>query len=199
MKLSLTQRDASGTTYLRPGALPLVVAAICVPVIGAMVVGVVTIGGTALGLAVGALAVATLIVIAVRAKPGEALEVAQRRDSERRVLVVALAEIGPEAAGRIAARTPDADDVRVLVPLRSRRLDRWLSAEDRAREAAQDILARSAGTLTAGGLAVSGAVGDQLRSFSADEVVVVSGDEDEDEVGRLRNDLALPLTRVPAA
>ena len=71
------------------------------------------------------------------------------------------------------------------MPVPSHRLDRWLSAEDEARHEAEARLARSAGTLVAAGLPVSGSVGDadpaqavedELRDFAADEVVLVELD-----------------------
>jgi len=59
--------------------------------------------------------------------------------------------------------------------------------------------------LTAAGLAVSGSVGDsdplqavedELRSFAADEIVVLADPESDAAVEQLRNRLALPLTTV---
>ena len=64
------------------------------------------------------------------------------------------------AVERIAELAGGAADVRIVVPMPSDRLSRWLSAEDRARQSGQDRLARSAGALTAAGLTVSGSVGD---------------------------------------
>jgi hypothetical protein len=205
MAIRLTHEDRSGTTYLRPGALPLIVAAICVPVIGAMVLGVVTIGGTGIGLAAGAAVVATLVILAVRSRPGGALEVAPAPAGEgERFLVLALEEVGAREAERIAARAGDAEDVRLLVPLRSRRIDRWLSAEDRARRGAERTLARSAGALVAAGLPVSGSVGDsdagqaledELRSYPAAEVIVV-GAEQDGELASATSRLDIPIARL---
>jgi len=205
MDLRLTQEDRSGTTYLRPWAVPLVVAAICVPVIGAMILGVVTIGGSGLGLAAGAIAVALLIVVAVRSRPGGTMEVAPARSGAGpRVLVLALDEIGPRSAERVAAQAEAAEDVRLLVPLRSRRIDRWLSAEDSARRGAERLLARSAGALVATGLPVSGSVGDsdagqaledELRSYPAVELIVVGAERDE-ELADATARLELPVTVI---
>ncbi len=202
MAVRLTYEDSRGHTALKPWALPLVVAAICVPIIVAFGSSS---QGAGLGLAVGALAAVALVVWAVRSKPFAKLEVAEHTDGERRVLVLAAEEIHTAGAQRVAELSAGAADVRILVPAPTRALERWLSAEDRAREAAQDTLARSAGALTATGLRVSGAVGDshplqaladELRSYPADEVIVIS--DDRARVEDLRNDLAIPLTRVPS-
>lgn len=205
MALRLTQ-ESEGTTYLRPWALPLIVAVICVPVVGGLALGIVTDSGTGLGFAVGALAVAALLVVAARARPRGAIEVASHPDAERRLLVLAAAEVTPEAAERIAERAEGAADVRLLVPVASGRLSRWLSAEDDARAEAQDVLARSAGTLVAAGLPVSGSLGDsdpaqalqdELRDYSADEVLLLSAAGD-DSLARVADRLELPVTRISA-
>jgi hypothetical protein len=203
----LTYTDADGTTRLRPGGIPLVIAAICVPVVLAMLVSVLTVEGTGLGLAAGAAAVGTLIVLAVRARPRRSVEVAGHSDAERRVLVVATAEATPEAAGQVAALAEGAADVRLLVPVRSRRLDRWLSAEDPARADAERTLAHSAGALVAAGLPVSGSVGDsdpgqaledELRAYPADEVILLAEPEERDPLGDAGQRLELPVRRVSA-
>src|SRR5215217_3063261 len=103
----------------RPFAIPLIIAAICAAVAGAMSLSGTELGA-GLGMAVGALAATSLIVFAARAKPEGHLE-------------VAAAEPTPEAAQRVAELAGSAADVRLLVPVPSHRLDRWLSAEDKAR------------------------------------------------------------------
>jgi hypothetical protein len=86
---------------------------------------------------VGALAATVLIVFAARAKPQHRVEVAESGDAGHRVLVVAVAEATAASAERIAALAGSPNDVRVLVPVPSHRLDRWLSAEDDARAEAE--------------------------------------------------------------
>jgi hypothetical protein len=203
----LTYTDPDGTTRLRPGGIPLVIGLICVPIVLAMLISVLTVEGSGLGVAAGAIAVASLIVVAVRARPRDRLEVAAHPDAGRRVLVVATAEATPPSAGRIAALAGDATDVRLLVPVRSRRLDRWLSAEDDARADAERVLAHSAGALVAAGLPVSGSVGDsdpgqaledELRGYPADEVIVLAERGAPDELGDAGERLGLPLERVEA-
>jgi hypothetical protein len=201
----LTTRDAEGGMRFRPFSIPLIIAAICVPVAAAMSLSSTELGA-GVGMAVGALAATSLIVWAARAKPERTLEVAQSRDAARRVLIVAVAEATAEAAERIATLAGSAADVRLLVPVPSHRLDRWLSAEDNARREAEARLARSAGALVAAGLPVSGSVGDsdaaqavedELHDFAADEVVLLTGDG-PDPLAKLHDRLGLPLRRVHA-
>lgn len=201
----LTTRDAQGGTRFRPFAVPLIIAAICTSVAAAMSLSGTEIGA-GLGMAVGAVAATSLIAFAARAKPDGKLEVAPSEDAEHRVLVVAVAEATPAAAQRIADITGSPSDVRLLVPVPSHRLDRWLSAEDQARHEAEARLARSAGVLVAAGLPVSGSVGDpdpaqaledELRGYAADEVVLLT-DGHRDPLGKVESRLGLPLRRVSA-
>jgi hypothetical protein len=182
----------------------LIVAAICVPIAAAFAIPS---QGTAVGMAVAALAVAIVLVAAARSHPFGPMEVAAAPTDGHRVLVLTLEELAGVPLARVAEIARGADDVRVVVPAPTGTLDRWLSAEDKARDTAQDQLARSAGALTAGGLQVSGSVGDsdplqavedELRSFAADEVVVVADPSRAEQIERLRDRLALPLTRVDA-
>jgi hypothetical protein len=189
----------------RPFAIPLLIFAICASVAAAMSLSGTEVGA-GLGMAVGAVAATSLIVFAARSKPDRRLEVAAHGDAERRVLVLAVSEPTPEAAERIAELAGSATDVRIVVPVPSHRLDRWLSAEDEARHEAEARLARSAGALTAAGLPVSGSVGDpdpaqaledELRGYPADEVVLLTAG-DGDPLGKVESRLGLPLRRVSA-
>jgi len=199
----LTTRDDRGLIRFRPFAIPLIIAAICAAVAAAMSLSGTELGA-GLGMAVGALAATSLITFAARAKPDDRLEVATSRDAGHRVLVVATAEPTPEAAQRVAELAGQATDVRLVVPVPSHRLDRWLSAEDKARHEAEARLARSAGSLVAAGLPVSGSVGDpdpaqaledELRDFAADEVVLLT-DNGKDPLAKVESRLGLPLRRI---
>jgi hypothetical protein len=199
----LTTRDKQGPIRFRPFAIPLLILAICAAVAGGMALSGTEVGA-GVGLAVGALAVTFLIAFAARAKPRKRVEVAESGDAGHRVLVVALAEPTPGAAQHVAELAGSAEDVRLVVPVASRRLDRWLSAEDEARHEAEARLARSAGTLVAAGLPVSGSVGDpnpsqaledELRDFPANEVILLTADG-EDPFGEVESRLGLPLRRV---
>jgi hypothetical protein len=198
----LTNRDREGGLRFRPFAIPLIIAAIAVPIVAAMALAGTF--GAGLGMAAGALAATSVVVLAARSKPQPRLEVASGNDAGHRVLVLALAEATPESAQRIADITGSPSDVRLLVPVPSQRLDRWLSAEDDARHEAEALLARSAGTLVAAGLPVSGSVGDadpaqaledELRGYAADEVVLLTAG-DKDPLGKVEARLGLPLRRV---
>jgi hypothetical protein len=187
----------------RPFAIPLIIAAICTSVAGAMSLSSTELGA-GIGMAVGALAATSLIIFAARAKPDGRLEVAASEDDGHRVLVLAVAEATPAAAQRIADITGSPSDVRLLVPVPSHRLDRWLSAEDKARREAEARLARSAGALVAAGLPVSGSVGDadpaqaledELRGYPADEVVLLTAGG-RDALAKVESRLGLPLRRV---
>jgi hypothetical protein len=186
----------------RPFAIPLIIAAICVPIVAAM--GAAGTFGAGLGMAVGAVAATSLIVFAARSRPDRRLEVAGSPDAGHRVLVVAVAEATAGSAQRIAELAGSATDVRVVVPVPSHRLDRWLSAEDKARREAEGRLARSAGALVAAGLPVSGSVGDpdpaqaledELHDFAADEVILLT-DNGKDPLAKVESRLGLPLRRV---
>jgi hypothetical protein len=201
----LTTRDRGGLIRFRPFAIPLLIFVICAAVAAAMALSGTEVGA-GLGMAVGALAATSLIVFAARAKPEKRVEVAAPGDAARRVLVMAVAEPTPQAAERVAELAGSATDVRIVVPVPSHRLDRWLSAEDEARHEAEARLARSAGALTAAGLPVSGSVGDhdpaqaledELRDFAADEVVLLTGDG-KDPLAKVEGRLGIPLRRVSA-
>jgi hypothetical protein len=187
----------------RAFATPAIVAAICIPIVAAM--GLAGTFGAGLGMAVGALAATTIFVSAARLRPERTLEVASSTDAQRRVVVIALEEPSPHAAEQIARLAGKSADVRLLVPVPSARLDRWMSSEDKARREAEARLARSAGTLVAAGLPVSGSVGDpdpaqaledELHGFPADEVILLGGDGRDPLAKETR--LGIPLRRVAA-
>ena len=198
----LTTRDPEGGTRFRPFAIPLIIA-----LIGSSIVAAMALAGTfgaGLGMAVGAIAATALIIFAARLRPERRLEVATSEDDERRVLVIATAEPSPAAAQRIADIAGSPVDVRLVVPVPSHRLDRWLSAEDNARHEAEARLARSAGALVAAGLPVSGSVGDsdpaqaledELHGFPADEVLLVT-DDGKDPLAKIESRIGLPLRRI---
>lgn len=198
----LTTDDDEGVMRFRAWAIPVLIAVICASIVASMALAGLV--GAGLGMAVGAVAATGLVVFASRSKPDRKLEVAAARDDEHRVLVVATAEATAESAQRIAELAGKTIDVRLLVPVPSHRLDRWMSAEDDARREAEALLARSAGALVAAGLPVSGSVGDhdpaqaledELRDFPADEVVLLIANG-KDPLAKIETRLSLPLRRV---
>lgn len=186
----------------RAYAIPLIIALICSSIVASMALAGLV--GAGLGMAVGAVAATALVVFASRARPDRRIEVAESDDGGHRVLVVAVGEATSDAAQRIAELVGSATDVRIVVPVPSHRLDRWMSAEDDARRDAEARLARSAGTLVAAGLPVSGSVGDhdpaqaledELRNFAADEVVLLTANG-KDPLAKVESRLKVPLRRV---
>ena len=174
---------------IRAWMLPLIVAALVLPIVAGF-----AIAGPPLGLALGAVAVAALLVIAARAQFDEPIEVAPSADRRYRVLLVAgeavtdpdlvhrVVAIAAEGAGALDAR--ERPLVYVLVPARMRALDRWASDLGEARDRAAGLLAASFATFDAAGIEVAGgvgdadpvqAIGDLLAGFPAREVLIVPG------------------------
>jgi hypothetical protein len=187
---------------IRPWMLPLIVAALVVPILGGFLLA-----GPPLGLATGALAVAGLLVVAARTQYDEPIEVPASPDARYRVLVVSteplddpglIARIATIAGeGREVLGGAEEPQVRMLAPARGSRLDRWASDVGQAREAAARVLAVSLASLAAAGIDARGQVGDpdpvqaitdELATYPAREVVVVAGrdlgQEEVEEVGR---------------
>ena len=84
--------------------LPLIVAAITVPIVAAFAVGsMIGVGGSGFGLAVAALVTATIVVIAARQRPRGPIESAPAEDARRHVLLVStLAVEDPGAVAEIS-------------------------------------------------------------------------------------------------
>ncbi len=169
--------------------LPLIVAAIAMPIVAAFLLG-----GPGVGVAMGALAAVAIVVIAVRQRPRGPIASVAGDDLRRHVLIVVTCPI--EDPGSIETIAEEAgirggDDAQVLVltPARSNFLDRWATDLDTARHAAQRNLVVIVAALAKADIAAEARVGDenlvqavedQLQSFPADEVILVS-DETEDE------------------
>jgi len=179
---------------MAPWKLPLIVAAIVVPIVAGFLVG-----GPGIGVAVGALAVLALLVVAARQRPLGPITSARAYDLRRHILVVVTFPVeDPATVAEIAAEA-GADgsgqeaDVLVLAPARIGFLDRWASDVEEARRAAQQNLVVTVAALARAGVAAEARVGDedlvqavedQLQSFPATEVIVVSPSRDEGDAGR---------------
>lgn len=172
--------------------LPLIVAAIALPVVGAFLIGAFLVGGPALGFIAGALAVLGLLVVAARQRPERPIGDAPDRHAGRRVLVVAATPVeepgAVEAIAREVGGARDGVEVRVLAPASIGFLDRWASDVEGARRRAQERLVASVAALATAGVEAEARVGDedlvqavedQLESYPADEVILVSAREDE--------------------
>jgi hypothetical protein len=193
-----------------PWKLPLIVAAIAIPVAAAFVAG-----GPGAGVAVGALAALVILVVAARQRPRGPIASAPPADDRRHVLVVVTCPAeAPEAVEEIARAAglggdaPDAD-VLVVAPARIGFLDRWASDVEAARRGAQANLVATVAALAKAGIAAEARVGDEdvvqavedrLQSYPASEVVLVGereGDEALDAAAdELRSRLQAEFRRI---
>ena len=194
--------------------LPLIVVAIAVPIVAGF-----ALGGPALGLAIGALVTVGLIVLVARAKPGGRIETATAGDERRRILLVTTQDLDdPQTTERIAEHANlgnggPAADVLILAPAKSGFLARWASDERAAKAEAQRRLVLGAASLGKADIDVRATVGDenvvlavedQLATFPATEVILVTGPESSDPAGQraateLSARLRQPLTRLTVA
>jgi hypothetical protein len=174
--------------------LPLIVAAIAVVIVGGFYLG-----GPGLGMAAGALAAATIVVMAVRRPPLRPIVPAPLHDFRRHLLVVVSGALeDSDAIGQIAraACIGDIDqaeaEVLVLTPARHRFLHRWASDSDPARHQAERSLVLSIASLAKADVAAAAHVGDEdlvqavedeLRTFPATEVILVTGSPERDILG----------------
>lgn len=177
---------------MAPWKLPLVVAAIAVPVIAAFMLG-----GPGFGLALGALAAAAIVVVAVRQPPRGRIGEPPAAGRRRLLVVISRPVEDAEAVAAIAAEAGGPSgaggaEVVVLAPARIGFLDRWASDLERARRDAQRRLVVSVASLAKAGVAAEARVGDedlvqavedQLGSFPATEVILVTGGAAEDPAG----------------
>jgi hypothetical protein len=173
---------------MTPWKLPLVVAAIAVPIVAGFAVG----GGG--GLAVGSVSVLAIVLFAIRAAPRGPIGSAEADDGRRHILIVSPGAVEDSAdvariaqAAAIGGAGGDAE-VLVLVPARIGFLDRWASDVEGARHRAQQHLVATVAALAKAGVAAEARVGDedvvqavedQLQSYPATEVVLVSGEGED--------------------
>lgn len=173
-----------------PWKLPLIVAGVVVPTVAAFMLG-----GPGVGVAIGAFAGLGLVVVAIRQRPEGPIASADRRDAKHHVLIVAAGGVEDPAdvseITRVAGIRGDdgeEDEVRILVPARIGFLDRWASDVEDARHRAQQRLVMTVAALAKAGVATEARVGDedivqavedQLQSYPATEVVLVSGEGDD--------------------
>lgn len=148
-------------------------------------------------MAVGALAVATIIVIAVRNPPLHPIVPAPLQDFRRHLLVVVSRPVeDAETVERIAraahAGEDDEAEILVLAPTRQRFIDRWTSDLGPARDDAQRNLVLSLASLALADIGASARIGDedpvravedQLQTFPATEVILVTGNREFDAPG----------------
>jgi hypothetical protein len=192
---------------MAPWKLPFIVAGVVVPIAAAFMLG-----GPGVGVAVGALVTVTILTVAVRQRPEGPIGTVDE-GSGRRVLIVAAEDVEDPAdvawITSVAGLGSQAEgaDVRVLVPARIGFFDRWASDVEGARHRAQQRLVVTVAALAKAGVAAEARVGDedivqavedQLQSYPATEVVLVSGGGDgEDEAAeKLRSRLRAEFHQV---
>jgi hypothetical protein len=174
-----------------PWKLPLIVIAIVVPI----VVGILTAGPEA-GLALGALVGVALVYVAVvTLRPREGIGESPDPLVRRRLLVVVSRPVeDPGTTTAIAAEagvdgSRDLAEVMILAPARIGFLDRWASDLEPARQEAQKTLVISVASLAKVGVVAEARVGDedivqavedQVGSFKATEVVLVTATDEGD-------------------
>jgi hypothetical protein len=203
-----------------PWKLPLVVLAIVVPVAAGFYAG-----GPGAGVGAAALVAVGIVVVAVRERPRGAIgESPSGLDRQRLLVVVSAAVEEPEAIKEIvdaAARTRSSSaadpEVLVLAPAQIGFLDRWASDLEGARREAQRRLVITVASLAKAGVTAEARVGDedlvqavedQLQSYPATEVILATGDAEEDPAGeaaaielepRLRAEFRRLVVSGPAA
>lgn len=172
-----------------PWKLPLIVLAIAVPIAVAFYAG-----GPGVGVAMGALVAVAIVVIAVRQRPREALGHVADAASPGRLLVVAASAVEDagavaEIAALAAPKRGVAASVMVLAPARLGFLDRWASDVEGARRDAQRTLVMTVASLAKAGVEAEACVGDedlvqavedQLQSFDATDVLLISAGAEQD-------------------
>ena len=172
---------------MSPWKLPLIVAAIAVPIALAFYLG-----GPGIGVGVGALVAVGIVYVAVRQRPQGGIGPSREGVDPHRVLVVLADRLEqPLAVEQVSSSIRDSGrDARVMVlaPAHIGFLDRWASDVEAARRDAQQRLVVSVAALAAAGIEAEARVGDedivqavedQLGSFPAAEVILVyAGPED---------------------
>lgn len=185
------------------------------PIVAAISISIVLgfyLGGPGLGMAVGGMAAAAIVAMAIRNPPRPPIVPPPPRDLQGHLLVVVGEPLEePTAVEQVAeaARSGAADgDVLLLAPMHNSFLDRWACDLDRGRRRAQRNLVLSAAALARTHVAATARVGDErlvqavedeLGSFPATEVVLVTAAGDA--AGRaaaeeLRSRLRTPFRHV---
>ncbi len=182
--------------------LPLWVGAIVVFIVGGFLVG-----GPGVGLGAGALAGVLLVYWAVEMRPRGGIGDSPDPLLRRRLLVVVSRPVeDPLTTTAIAGEagvdgSRDLAEVMILAPARVSFLDRWASDLEPARQAAQKTLVISVASLAKVGVVAEARVGDedivqavedQVGSFHATEVVLVTATDEDDPAAA---DAAAELTK----
>jgi hypothetical protein len=192
--------------------LPLIVAGICVSIVAAFYVG-----GPGMGMAEGSIVAGIIVVMAVRHPPLHPIVPPPPSDLREHLLVVVDEPLEDGTAiERIAAASVPLDpaepepEVRVVAPAHNRFLDRWACDVGPGRDRAQRSLVLTLASLARAGVDASARVGDedvvqtvtdQLRTYPATEVFLVTGPDGEAEAAaeELRSRLHAPFHHLRPA
>jgi hypothetical protein len=193
--------------------LPLIVAGICVSIVAAFYVG-----GPGMGMAEGSIVAGIIVVLAVRHPPLHPIVPPRPGDRREHLLVVVEEPLEDGTAiERIAAASVPLDpaepepEVRVVAPAHNRFLDRWACDVGPGRDRAQRSLVLTLASLARAGVAAYARIGDedvvqtvtdQLRTYPATEVFLVTGTESEEAavaVEELRSRLHAPFHHLRCA
>ena len=194
---------------MAPWKLPLIAAAIAVPIVAGF-----ALAGPGLGVGVASLIAFAIVWLAVRQSPRGPIGTPAEDGGRHVLLVITTAVEEPAAVQRLADATrldgaAGNASVLVLSPARIGFLDRWMSDVEPARQEAQRNLVATVAALAKAGIAAEARVGDedvvqavedQLQSFPATEVVLVGeggpSDADEAAAGELESRLRAEFRRV---
>lgn len=189
---------------MAPWKLPLIVAAIAVPIVAGFLVGEVFIGGPGIGFAAGALVAVAILVVAARQRPRGPIGAPPVSGTRRRVLIVVTCAVEEPGSVQAVLRKARLDgeggdaEVLVLAPASIGFLDRWASDVAGARQAAQERLVVTVAALAKAGVDARAQVGDedvvqavedQLGDYAADEVVLVTPAAEESDAGEAAAEL----------
>jgi hypothetical protein len=192
--------------------LPLIVAGICVSIVAAFYIG-----GPGMGMAEGSIVAGIIVVMAVRNPPLHPIVPPRPRDLREHLLVVVEEPLEDGTAiERIAAASTQLDpaepepEVRVVAPAHNRFLDRWACDVAPGRERAQRSLVLTLASLARAGVDANARIGDedvvqtitdQLRTYPATEVFLVTGVEGESAAAaeELRSRLHAPFHHLRCA
>jgi hypothetical protein len=170
--------------------LPLLVVAIVVLIVAGFLLG-----GPGLGVAIAALVGVLLVWLAVRMRPRGGIGESPDPLVRRRLLVVVSRPVEDAVTTATIATEAGVDGVRdlaevmILAPARIGFLDRWASDLEGARHEAQETLVISVASLAKVGVVAEARVGDedivqavedQITSFTASEVILVTATDEED-------------------
>lgn len=173
---------------MAPWKLPLIVAAITIPIVAGFFVG----GG--MGLGVGAAVALAIVLVAVAQRPRGTIVSVPAPDAARHVLIVVAAPLeAPDEVSRVVRELDlsgpgEEAEVRVLMPATIGFLDRWASDVEGARRGAQERLVATVAALAKAGVAAEARIGDEdvvqavedeLQSYPATEVLLVDGGGDK--------------------